>query len=108
VKLAVLLVFSLCTAVPALAQVKITQTPEQIAVEIDGKPFTVVNRSFPAGQLPRETTDHPAPRRPVLRPWGRERPTDRRLTRTRVREYIRQRRKISPLVRRRRQSRDLE
>ena len=40
-KLAVLLVFSLCTALPALAQVTITQTPEQIAVEIDGKPFTV-------------------------------------------------------------------
>ena len=72
----------LCVAAPAAAQVKITQTPEQIAVEIDGKPFTVfyiggkdlnrpylhplrsatgkiVNRSFPAGQLPGETTDHP-------------------------------------------------
>ena len=72
----------LCVAVPAAGQVKITQTPEQIAVEIDGKPFTVfyiggkdlnrpylhplrsasgkiVNRSVPAGQLPGETTDHP-------------------------------------------------
>ena len=73
---------SLCIAAPVSAQVKITQTPEQIAVEINGKPFTVlyiggkdlnrpylhplrsasgkiVNRSFPAGQLPGETTDHP-------------------------------------------------
>ena len=72
----------LCVAAPAAGQVKITQGPEQIAVEIDGKPFTVfyiggkdlnrpylhplrsasgkiVNRSFPAGQLPGETTDHP-------------------------------------------------
>jgi hypothetical protein len=72
----------LCIAAPGSAQVKITQSPEQIAVEIDGKPFTVlyisgkdlnrpylhplrsasgkiVNRSFPAGQLPGETTDHP-------------------------------------------------
>jgi hypothetical protein len=69
-------------ALPASAQVTITQAPEQIAVAIDGKPFTVfhiggkdlnrpylhplrsasgkiVNRSFPAGQLPGETTDHP-------------------------------------------------
>jgi hypothetical protein len=81
-KLALLLVFSLSTALPAWAQVKITQASEQIAVDIDGKPFTVfyiggkdfkrpylhplraasgkiVNRSFPAGQLPGETTDHP-------------------------------------------------
>ena len=66
---------SLCIAAPVSAQVKITQTPEQIAVDINGKPFTVlyiggkdlnrpylhplrsasgkiVNRSFPAGQLP--------------------------------------------------------
>jgi Family of unknown function (DUF6807) len=73
---------SLCRAVPAWAQVTFTQGPEQIAVEINGKPFTVfyisgkdlnrpylhplrsasgkiVNRSFPAGQLPGETTDHP-------------------------------------------------
>jgi Family of unknown function (DUF6807) len=80
--LALFLVFSLSTALPARAQVKLTQNPEQIAVEIDGKPFTVfyiggkdlnrpylhpirsasgkiVNRSFPAGQLPGETTDHP-------------------------------------------------
>jgi hypothetical protein len=81
-KLAFLLVFSLCTALPARGQVSITQGPEQIAVEIDGKPFTVfyiggkdlnrpylhplraasgkiVNRSFPAGQVPGETMDHP-------------------------------------------------
>jgi hypothetical protein len=73
---------SLCSALPAWGQVTFTQGPEQIAVEIDGKPFTVfyisgkdlnrpylhplrsasgevVNRSFPAGQLPGETTDHP-------------------------------------------------
>ena len=77
-----LLILSLCTALPTWAQVEFTQTPEQIAVEIDGKPFTVfyiggkdlnrpylqplrsasgkiVNRSVPAGQLPGETTDYP-------------------------------------------------
>src|SRR5688572_11588940 len=77
-----LVVLSLCTALPVRAQVTITRGPEQIAVDIDGKPFTVfyiggadlnrpylhplraasgkiVNRSFPAGQLPGETTDHP-------------------------------------------------
>jgi hypothetical protein len=76
------LLAALFLAVPAWAQVKITQGPEQIAVEIDGKPFTVfyvggkdlnrpylhplrtasgkvVNRSFPAGQVAGETTDHP-------------------------------------------------
>jgi len=81
-RLTLLLLLSLCTAGPSLAQVKLAQGPEQIAVEIDGKPFTVVyiagkdlnrpylhplrtasgkivNRSFPAGQLPGETTDHP-------------------------------------------------
>ena len=81
-QLALLAVLSLCTAQPTRAQVTLTQGPEQIAVEIDGKPFTVfyisgkdlnrpylhplrsasskvVNRSFPAGQLPGETTDHP-------------------------------------------------
>jgi hypothetical protein len=70
------------TAPAAWGQVAIKQGTEQIAVEIDGKPFTVfhiaganlnrpylhplrsasgriVNRSFPAGQLPGETTDHP-------------------------------------------------
>jgi len=75
-------VLSLCSALPTWGQVTFTQRPEQIAVEIDGKPFTVfyisgkdvnrpylhplrsasgkiVNRSFPAGQLPGETTDHP-------------------------------------------------
>jgi Methane oxygenase PmoA len=80
--LALLLVISLCPAPPASAQVTLTQTPEQIAVAIDGKPFTVfyiagaglnrpylyplrsssgkmVTRSFPAGQLPGESTDHP-------------------------------------------------
>ena len=80
--LALLVALSFCAAPPALAQVKLTQGPEQIAVEIDGKPFTVfyisgkdlnrpylhplrsasgkiVDRSFPAGQLPGETTDHP-------------------------------------------------
>ena len=69
-------------ATPARAQVTITQQPDQIVVEIDGKPFTTfhvggkdlnrpylhplraasgktVNRSFPAGQLPGETIDHP-------------------------------------------------
>lgn len=81
-RFALLVAVSLCTAVPVLAQVNITQGPEQIAVEIDGKPFTVfyiggkdlnrpylhplrsasgkiVNRSVPAGQLPGETADHP-------------------------------------------------
>ncbi len=69
-------------ALPAAAQVTITQKADQVAVEIDGKPFTtfhtggeslnrvylhplraasgtVVNRSFPAGQVPGETVDHP-------------------------------------------------
>src|SRR5688572_29773779 len=82
IPLAVLAISSLCPAHAAWAQVKITKGAEQIAVEIDGKPFTVfyvggkdlnrpylhplraasgkiVNRSFPAGQLPGETTDHP-------------------------------------------------
>jgi len=81
-KLALAAVFMLSAAWPAAAQVKIAQSAEQIAVEIDGKPFTVfyiggkdlnrpylhpiraasgkiVNRSFPAGQVPGETTDHP-------------------------------------------------
>jgi hypothetical protein len=67
---------------PAWAQVTITQTSEQVVVDVNGKPFTtffiggtnlnrpylyplrsasgkVVTRSFPAGQLPGETTDHP-------------------------------------------------
>ena len=73
---------SLWGAVPAAGQVDVQQGPEQIAVQIDGKPFTVfyiggkdlnrpylhplrsasgkiVDRSVPAGQLPGETTDHP-------------------------------------------------
>jgi hypothetical protein len=81
-QLALVAVLSLCTALPTQAQVKLTQGSDQIAVEIDGKPFSVfyiggkdlnrpylhplrsatgkmVNRSFPAGQLPGETTDHP-------------------------------------------------
>src|SRR5262249_44376077 len=75
-------IISLCLAAPAAAQVTLKQTAEQIAVDIDGKPFTVfhiagaglnrpylyplrsasgkvVTRSFPAGQLPGESTDHP-------------------------------------------------
>ena len=78
--LAALLV--LAAARPAVAQVTITKAPDQVVVDIDGKPFTVfhtggatlnrvnlhplraasgtvVNRSFPAGQVPGETTDHP-------------------------------------------------
>ncbi|WP_239491527.1 PmoA family protein [Luteitalea sp. TBR-22] len=70
------------TPTPTHAQVAITATADQVTVDIDGKPFTVfhtggptlnrvylhplraatgtvVNRSFPAGQLPGETTDHP-------------------------------------------------
>jgi Family of unknown function (DUF6807) len=81
-RLMLLGVLSLCSALPTSGQVTFTQGPEQIAVEIEGKPFTVfyisgkdlnrpylhplrsasgkiVNRSFPAGQLPGETTDHP-------------------------------------------------
>jgi hypothetical protein len=73
---------SLCTPVPTWAQVTFTQSSGQIAIDIDGKPFTVfyiagtdlnrpylhplrsasgriVTRSVPAGQLPGETTDHP-------------------------------------------------
>ena len=80
--LGLVLAFSLCASVPAWAQVTLTERPDQIAVDIDGRPFTVfylrgadlqrpylhplrsasgkiVNRSFPAGQLPGETTDHP-------------------------------------------------
>ncbi len=80
--ISLLAILSLCAAVPARGQVTLTQGPEQIAVEIDGKPFTVfhlggenlkrpylhplrsatgtiVNRSFPAGQVAGETTDHP-------------------------------------------------
>src|SRR5512134_729408 len=75
-------VLPLAAAGPAAAQVTLTRTAEEISVAIDGKPFTVfhiagkdlnrpylhplraasgtiVNRSFPAGQLPGETTDHP-------------------------------------------------
>jgi hypothetical protein len=81
-QLALVTVLALCTSLRVSAQVTITQGPEQIAVQIDGKPFTVihiagtdlnrpylhplrsatgriVNRSVPAGQLAGETTDHP-------------------------------------------------
>lgn len=80
--LAILSLLSLCAAAPSWAQVTLTQAPDQITVDINGKPFTVfhiggpnlnrpylhplrtasgkiVNRSFPAGQLPGETIDHP-------------------------------------------------
>lgn len=76
------LAFCACAAAPSAAQVTITKAADQVVVEIDGTPFTVlhtggpnlnrvylhplraasgtvVNRSFPAGQLPGETTDHP-------------------------------------------------
>ena len=72
----------LAIASPAFAQVTITAKADQVTVDIDGKPFsvfhtggptlnrvylhplraatgTVVNRSFPAGQVPGETVDHP-------------------------------------------------
>lgn len=81
-RLAIVVVLSLSAPLGASAQVKITKAPEQIAVEVNGRPFTVfhtggqdlnrpylhplrsasgrvVTRSFPAGQLPGETTDHP-------------------------------------------------
>jgi hypothetical protein len=81
-QLPLLAVLSVCTAPLAWGQVTLTQGPEHISVEVDGKPFTVVyisgtdlnrpylhplrsasgkivNRSFPAGQLLGETTDHP-------------------------------------------------
>ena len=77
-----LAILSLCAVHPTWAQVTLTQGPNEIAVAIDGKPFTVfhiggtnlnrpylhplrsasgkiVNRSFPAGRLAGETTDHP-------------------------------------------------
>jgi hypothetical protein len=80
--LAFLLFFPVCTALPVWAQVTLTRAQDQITVEIDGKPFTafyiagkdlnrpylyplrsasgkVVTRSFPAGQVPGESTDHP-------------------------------------------------
>ena len=81
-QLALVFLLSIGAALPAGAQVKITPGPEQIAVEIDGKPFTVfyvggkdlnrpylhplrsasgkaVTRSVPAGQVPGESVDHP-------------------------------------------------
>ena len=41
VKCMALVIASLCIALPAWAQVKLTQGPDEIVVEIDGKPFTV-------------------------------------------------------------------
>jgi hypothetical protein len=75
-------ILGLAAALPAQAQVDVKKEAERITVDIDGKPFTVVyiggkdlnrpylhplrtatgkivNRSFPAGTLPGETTDHP-------------------------------------------------
>jgi hypothetical protein len=40
-QLAVILFLTIGLASPAGAQVKITPGPEQVSVEIDGKPFTV-------------------------------------------------------------------
>jgi hypothetical protein len=80
--IALFLMLSLVTVCQVSAQVTITPGSNEIAVAIDGKPFTVfyiagadlnrpylhplrsasgkiVNRSLPAGQLPGETTDHP-------------------------------------------------
>ena len=80
--LALLALCLLAASAPAAAQVTLKQAADRIEVEIDGKPFTVfhiggpdlnrpylhplraasgriVNRSFPAGQVPGETTDHP-------------------------------------------------
>jgi hypothetical protein len=80
--LAVLVTCALGAAHQASAQVTLTRTQDQIAVTVDGKPFTVfhiggehlnrvylhplrsaagkvVTRSVPAGQLPGESTDHP-------------------------------------------------
>jgi hypothetical protein len=75
-------ILGLAAAPPAQAQVDVKKEAERTTVDIDGKPFTVVyiggkdlnrpylhplrtatgkivNRSFPAGTLPGETTDHP-------------------------------------------------
>lgn len=75
-------ILSLGTVHQVSAQVTLTQEPNQVSVAIDGTPFTVfyigganlnrpylhplrsasgtiVNRSFPAGRLAGETTDHP-------------------------------------------------
>ena len=80
--LALMAVLTFFTPVRSAAQVTLTQSADQIAVTIDGQPFTVfhirgkdlnrpflhplraasgkiVNRSVPAGQLAGETTDHP-------------------------------------------------
>src|SRR4051812_2816905 len=76
-----LFALGLLALLPAAAQVKITQGTNQIAVEIDGKPYTtffygpeqpkpylhplrapsgiVVTRGFPMETKPGELTDHP-------------------------------------------------
>jgi hypothetical protein len=81
-RLALVAGLALGSPLSARAQVTITKAADQVTVDIDGKPFTVfhiggehlnrvylhplraatgtvVNRSFPAGQLPGETVDHP-------------------------------------------------
>ena len=81
-RLSLLAALTTVGAAPCAAQVTLTQTSDKVTVEIDGKPFTVfhtggedlnrvylhplraasgtvVNRSFPAGQVPGETVDHP-------------------------------------------------
>lgn len=81
-RMAFVSLLALWTAPPVSAQVTLTQAPDRITVDINGQPFTVfyiggpnlnrpyvhplrtasgkvVDRSFPAGQLPGETTDHP-------------------------------------------------
>src|ERR1700730_10492245 len=76
-----LLALGVLAALPLSAQVKITQGTNQIAVEIDGKPYTTffygpdvakpylyplrapsgiaVTRSFPMAKVEGESTDHP-------------------------------------------------
>ncbi len=81
-RLALLALFTGVATLPAAAQVTLTKSADKVTVEIDGKPFTtfhtggedlnrvylhplraasgtVVNRSFPAGQVAGETVDHP-------------------------------------------------
>lgn len=81
-RLALVAAVTLGTTLSASAQVTITKAADQVTVDIGGKPFTVfhtggedlnrvylhplraatgtlVNRSFPAGQIAGETVDHP-------------------------------------------------
>lgn len=81
-RLALIVALALSASPRASAQVRITEAPGQITVDVNGRPFTVfhtggtnlnrpylhplrsasgrvVTRSLPAGQLPGETTDHP-------------------------------------------------